>query len=71
MLYFGIFFDCWVLVSFEDCYVFCMFGCYENATRETMGESFRSRLVFLFKKILDLNSCEFWFLILFLFFLFS
>ena len=33
-----------------------------------MGESFRSRLVFLFKKILDLNSCEFWFLILILFF---
>ena len=25
-------------------------------------------LVFLFKKLLDLNSCEFWFLILFLFF---
>ena len=25
-------------------------------------------LVFLFKKLLDLNSCEFWFLILILFF---
>ena len=25
-------------------------------------------LVFLFKKLLDLNSCEFWFLILFLFY---
>ena len=33
-----------------------------------MGETFRSGLVFLFKKLLDLNSCEFWFLILFLFF---
>ena len=27
--------DCWVLFSFEDCYVFCMFGCLENARRET------------------------------------
>ena len=36
-----------------------------------MGETFRFGLVFLvllFKKLLDLNSCEFWFLILFLFF---
>ena len=36
-----------------------------------MGESFKSRLAFLeflFKKLLDLNSFEFWFLILFLFF---
>ena len=39
-----------------------------------MRESFRSGLVFLvflFKKLLDLNYYEFWFLILFLFFLFS
>ena len=31
----------------------------------------KSRLVFLFKILLDLNSCEFWFLFLFWFFLFS
>ena len=38
------------------------------AAKKKMGETFRSGLVFLFKKLLDLNSCEFWFLILFLFF---
>ena len=38
------------------------------AAKKKMGETFRSGLVFLFKKLLDLNSCEFWFLILFFFF---
>ena len=47
---------------------FLIFDCL--ATEKTIRETFRSRLVFLvflFKKLLDLNSCEFWFLILFLF----
>ena len=48
---------------------FLIFDCL--AAEKTMGETFRSGLVFLvflFKKLLDLNSCEFRFLIIFLFF---
>ena len=51
---------------------FLIFDCL--AAEKTMGETFRSGLVFLvflFKKLLDLNSCEFWFLIIFFIFLFS
>ena len=51
---------------------FLIFDCL--VAKKTMGETFRSGLVFwvfLFKKLLDLNSCEFWFLILFWFFLFK
>ena len=45
---------------------FLIFDCL--AAKKTMAENFKSGLVFLFKKILDLNSCEIWFLILFLFY---
>ena len=47
---------------------FLIFDCL--AAEKTIRETFRSGLVFLvflFNKLLDLNSYEFWFLILFLF----
>ena len=45
---------------------FLIFDCL--AAEKIMGETFSSGLVFLvFKKLLDVNSYEFWFLILFLF----
>ena len=42
---------------------FLIFDCL--SIKKTKGETFRFGLVFLFKKFLDLNSCQFRFLILF------